>query len=280
MMNMKAKRVIENIEFERGISPVRSLEIGRYADIYKKFKERQIDIDETIKMLTSLAQGIENTGGKWKTGKNLWKVINHYKKDLYHTDKVMFVYEMLYDIAFGGWKHLSEEEFMEQVYKYTQEVDYQPFTLIDTIRGIYHALQSDLEMFMESYDFKRGRDPKSAMGIGRYQKIKEFFSQDHEISIPDAIEMLIDLSWYYSHVRKNGKSHIRMHHTLADELRKYGKEATEFIDEILRDIVRNCNKLSEPEFIDIGEKWMEMTDEPAAEFYSIINGILYSLQMR
>ena len=148
---MKAKLVIENIKFERGISPVRSLEIGRYADIYKVFKERGLvnqDIQDTIKMLTSMAENIQKNGDGWKPNRSLYKVINHYKKDTYHTDKVLYVEEMLWDIAFGEWKHLSEEEFMEWVYKYTKKVDYQPVTLIDTIRGLYYALHSDLEIYM------------------------------------------------------------------------------------------------------------------------------------
>lgn len=148
---MKAKLVIENIKFERGMSPVRGLDIGRYKDIYKELSEKGLvdqDIQDTIKMLTSLAEHIRKTGGSWKPDRTLWKVISHYKKDTYHTDKVMYVYEMLWDIAFGGWKHLSEEEFMKWTYDYTEKVDYQPSTLINTIRGLYYALHADLEKYM------------------------------------------------------------------------------------------------------------------------------------
>lgn len=148
---MKAKLVIENIKFERGKSPVRSLEIGRYADIYREFDEKGLvdqDIQDTIKMLTSMAEHIVKTGDSWKPDKTLFKILTHYSKDSYHTDKIHYVEEMLWDIAFDGWKHLSEEEFMKWVYEYTQKVDYQPTTLMDTIRGLYYAVHGELEKYM------------------------------------------------------------------------------------------------------------------------------------
>ena len=146
---MKAKLVIENIKFERGIGPVRGLDIGRYKEIRKDFEKHGVDIDSVRDKLAILASYIDKDGDRLRPTKNLFKVINHYRKDLYHIDKVDFVRDWIYDIARNNWKAPSREEFMEKAFQYTETVDYQAFTLADTIKGLYHAIQSDLEIFME-----------------------------------------------------------------------------------------------------------------------------------
>lgn len=145
---MKARLVIENIDFERGISPVRGLGIGAYADIYKKFKDSNVNINEAIQHLTELSKGIQIVNeDKLRPNKKLFGVMNHYRKDSYHTDKVDFIYDWIWDIAWTNWTPPSEEEFMKKTLEFTEKVDYQPTQLIDTIRGLYYAYKSDLSNY-------------------------------------------------------------------------------------------------------------------------------------
>ena len=140
------KIVRENINFERGSKdPFRSLNIGQYAKIRKELnKDPEIKIDKIIEHSIELSRYFEEVQGPHgkhlRISRILSKILSQYRKDAYHANKVDFLKDMLYDIAYDGWK-LSEPEFIDWVIKYTKDVDPRPKTLIDTIYGILYACQ-------------------------------------------------------------------------------------------------------------------------------------------
>jgi len=140
------KIVRENINFERGSEdPFRSLDIGQYAKIRNELnKDPEIKVDKAIEYAIELSRYFEKVQGlhgkHLRISRILSKILARYRKDAYHTNKVDFLKDMLSDIAHDGWK-LSEPDFINWVIKYTEEVDPNPGTLIDTIHGILYACQ-------------------------------------------------------------------------------------------------------------------------------------------
>jgi len=138
------KIVRENINFERGSEdPFRSLDIGQYNRIRKELEEDpEIKVNDALAYAIDLSRYFEEVQGirgkHLRISRILSKILAQYRKDAYHTKKVDFLKDMLSDIANDGWK-LSEPDFINWVIQYTEEVDPNPGTLIDTIHGIWYA---------------------------------------------------------------------------------------------------------------------------------------------
>lgn len=141
------KIVRENINFERGSeNPFRSLDVGRYAQIRKELKvDLEIDLDDAIDMVKKLSRMYKSyfKNGKWKGVKpnsKLSKSLSHFGNDAYHTDKINFLKTFLEKVAMNKLE-LSEQEFLDSVIEYTEDVDYNPRTFIDTINGVLYDVE-------------------------------------------------------------------------------------------------------------------------------------------
>ena len=139
---MKARFVYENINFERGLDdPFRSLDIGQYAKIRKELEESpDINIEDAKNDLEELAVYWAKSHSDLR--EKARKVFSQYSKDSYHVDKVSFVKDMVLDVVEGGGK-ISEREFIDWIIKYTEDVDYDPTTLLQEIEGLLYAVQME-----------------------------------------------------------------------------------------------------------------------------------------
>lgn len=159
---MRAKYVNENIEFERGRDPKRSIDVGitvENRDLYKmekNFKDAFPEVDHTH----TGEQHLHAPGGPHPSWKTITASLENPKDDIsvddrkekylkwfkQNTDYDEFKIDSAFDRSWHPW---GNPEYPEQ---YSQQ-----FT--------YHMRHKDF--VTESYNFKRGSDPKRSMRIGK-----------------------------------------------------------------------------------------------------------------
>ena len=134
------KIVRENINFERGSEdPFRSLDIGQYAKIRKELEEDpHITISKSIETLEELAAHISLK--PLRLLGHLNQSLKRFRKDGFWTEKIDFLKDMIIDIARKGGK-ISEKDYIDWVIKYTEDIDFDPLTLVNVIDGVFYDIQ-------------------------------------------------------------------------------------------------------------------------------------------
>lgn len=196
---MKAKCVYENLEFERGKDPKKTMQIGKYKDFYGKTADQiaskivsdlEYFLDPYFGQLSDLA---EEKG---------YESIEDYQESIWDEKE----YEPLTEKkdseieAFINEIFKKAEDFIKEKYPikkpYRDSRYLEPAASIaSTIIGAYidgaphgtmlSEISKEIDMsLLESYNFERGQDPKKAIGIGMEERIrksmKEYYPGDYE----------------------------------------------------------------------------------------------------
>lgn len=137
---MKAKFVYENINFERGLDdPFRSLDIGYRAKLRRELQDNDdIDFEGSKDEIEELAKYWIESKPQFKN--EIEKILSRYSKDPYHKEKIPFLRDMIIDVAEAGGS-ISEDEFLDWIIKYMEEIEPEPENLIQEIAGILYAVQ-------------------------------------------------------------------------------------------------------------------------------------------
>jgi hypothetical protein len=186
--------VKENINFERGQNPKKSLQVGinhLISQIIEKFEESQFEVSrrgEVLDLILNYEVSPENFHNPAGYPKYDWELLSRdfevailYMIDLSNSEilRKMEVSNPGIDVEYidkQNWKitSMSPDKIYEEI-----DQDYAIIDIADAAEYLWDAYQKqvkeeesfDDEEILESYNFERGQEPKSAMEIGRWKEI-------------------------------------------------------------------------------------------------------------
>ena len=134
------KIVRENINFERGSEdPFRSLGVGHYDKIRREIEENpKNNLSDSMKNFGELVNMVKTE--PLKLHPHLRGTFNKYLKDPHWKKGTEFLRDMVIDFALGGGE-IQEKVFMDWVVQFTEEIDFDPRSLIQMIDGILYEIQ-------------------------------------------------------------------------------------------------------------------------------------------
>jgi len=160
---MEARFVSENIQFERGKSPMDAMSIGREAQIQKEFITYWDAGDWAVRNLELI------TDDKYSPNDVIRKVGDHGMPE----DLVAYLQRWVEKVELTGYPNSKNEAPIVR--------------RANLLTEIAHQLRKH-GILVEAVNFERGRDPKEAMGLGLLNK-RDFDSND------EVAEWMINYSW-------------------------------------------------------------------------------------
>lgn len=251
---MRAKQVYENIRFERGKTPGKAMEIGKYSHPYVELFEEMHEYCEN----DGFPGWQEVTPIEWNWKEPTFKAVSIPDKGLKWSQVKTYNFYLMEDKSGVGLDVAFTDVDGNPTENYYTITSFTHFTrLLESLHTRHIAFDRSGSM-AESVNFQRGQDPKSAMEIGKaanpfvieyaerevddegyitgplpedHNQNTWFDSADH-VEIQDVLENwkdLVDGSWYFHGYMKDnpeGEDGMEMFHApeFNDEYVEYDGE--------------------------------------------------------